>query len=64
MFVLQAVALASLHPDHLTLSGGVLDQLAAAQSPADGADAPKPQHPQVDLQTPPTSVNGTNENGE
>ncbi|KAH9946618.1 aldolase [Amylocystis lapponica] len=29
----EAVALASLYPDHLTLSGTVLDQLAAADSP-------------------------------
>ncbi|KZT65127.1 aldolase [Daedalea quercina L-15889] len=52
-----AAALASLRPHHLTLAGGVLDQLAAAQSPAGGADsAPTPE---VDLQTPPASTNGT-----
>ncbi|KAH9937687.1 aldolase [Fomitopsis serialis] len=59
----EAVALASLRPDHLTLAGGVLDQLAAAQSPAEGADNPKPMYPQVDLQTPPAVVNGASENG-
>lgn len=46
-YTVQALALASLHPDHLTLSGTVLDQLAAAQSSADAAGAP----------------NGTSENG-
>ncbi|KAH9835558.1 aldolase [Rhodofomes roseus] len=50
----EVVALASLRPNHLTLAGGVLDQLAAAQSPADD---PKPQQP------PPAAANGTSENG-
>ncbi|KAI0732392.1 aldolase [Fomitopsis betulina] len=36
----EAVALTSLHPDHLTLSGGVLDQLAAAQSLVNASGAP------------------------
>lgn len=46
----EVTALASLGIDHLTLSGSVLDQLAAAH-PA--AKEPKPHHPDVELAAPP-----------
>ncbi len=53
----QVLALVSLKPNHLTLSGAVLDQLAAAQAPdeAESADS-KPHHPDVDLKADPTSA--------
>ena len=38
-FVIQVLALVSLNPNHITLSGGILDQLAAAPSP-ESADVP------------------------
>ncbi|RDX55857.1 aldolase [Lentinus brumalis] len=52
----EVLALVSLKPNHLTLSGAVLDQLAAAQAPeeAESADS-KPHHPDVDLKAHPTS---------
>jgi transaldolase len=46
----EVVALASLHPDHLTLASGVLDQLAAEpapQNPSEAPDEPKPHHPHL-----------------
>ncbi|KAH9898396.1 aldolase [Cubamyces lactineus] len=43
----EVLALVSLKPDHLTLSGAVLDQLAASESAA--GEAPKPHHPDVPL---------------
>ncbi|KAI0335268.1 aldolase [Cubamyces sp. BRFM 1775] len=39
----EVLALVTLKPDHLTLSGAVLDQLAASGSAVD--EAPKPHHP-------------------
>ena len=56
---LQVLALVSLNPDHLTLSGAVLDQLAAAQSPENVDQDPKPHHPEVDLQSAPAAADGT-----
>ncbi|GBE78196.1 Transaldolase [Sparassis crispa] len=52
----EAIALASLNPDHLTLSAAVLDQLAAANSPENVLGDPKSHHPEVHLATPPTST--------
>ncbi|KAI0078880.1 aldolase [Panus rudis PR-1116 ss-1] len=43
----EVVALASLNPDHLTLSGAVLDQLAAIQELQGAPNDPKPHHPDV-----------------
>ncbi|KZT02720.1 aldolase [Laetiporus sulphureus 93-53] len=45
----EAVALVSLHPDHLTLSGAVLDQLIATEQTASTPNDPKPHHPEVGL---------------
>lgn len=72
--LLQVSALASLHPDHLTLSGSVLDQLASLPAPspfgspsqvtsAPEAQEPGPQHPSVDLSAPPVSVETTDGSG-
>ncbi|KAI0778190.1 hypothetical protein BD413DRAFT_507413 [Trametes elegans] len=51
----EVLALVSLSPDHLTLSGAVLDQLAAAEGPAELDTAPQPHHPDVSLGTAPVS---------
>ena len=61
----QVLALVSLNPDHLTLSGAVLDQLAAAQS-VDAADQePKPHHIELDLESGPTTADRSGaQNGE
>ena len=47
----QVLALVSLNPDHLTLSGAVLDQLAAAQSVEAADQEPKPHHIELDLES-------------
>lgn len=52
----EVVALASLGIDHLTLSGSVLDQLAAAQRQDVSGNEPKPHHPDLDLATPPADT--------
>lgn len=52
----------SLRPDHLTLSGAVLDELAAASSPEEPTAAePKPQHPDVPLSSEPAGAKATGE---
>jgi len=56
----EAVALASLHPNHLTISGAVLDQLAAAGTEKFLED-PKPHYPDVYLATPPASPDSSTE---
>ncbi|TBU48333.1 aldolase [Dichomitus squalens] len=56
----EVLALVSLKPDHLTLSGAVLDQLAAAQS-TDAVDQdPKPHHLEVSLKSGPATADGSN----
>ncbi|KAL1951934.1 hypothetical protein VTO73DRAFT_1083 [Trametes versicolor] len=58
----EVVALVSLRPDHLTLSGAVLDELAAASSPEEPTAAePKPQHPDVPLSSEPAGAKATGE---
>ncbi|THH19656.1 hypothetical protein EW146_g1563 [Bondarzewia mesenterica] len=61
----EVLALTSLNPDHLTLSGAVLDQLAAVPaslSPSTAsAHEPKLEHPFVDLPTPPANSLMTSE---
>jgi len=52
----EVVALASLHPDHLTLSGAVLDQLASGTAPQ---DEPKPHHADIPLDVPPAEAHST-----
>ncbi|EIM82164.1 aldolase [Stereum hirsutum FP-91666 SS1] len=63
----EVSALASLHPDHLTLSGSVLDQLAALPAPSPSESAaqvtltpeaqePETQRPSVELSAPPASA--------
>lgn len=61
----QVLALVSLNPDHLTLSGAVLDQLAAAQSVEAADQEPKPHHIELDLESGPTTADGSGaQNGE
>ncbi|KAI0639407.1 aldolase [Trametes polyzona] len=56
----EVLALVSLGPDHLTLSGAVLDELAAASDPgASEATDPKPQHADVPLNTEPAGSKPT-----
>ncbi|KAI0361615.1 aldolase [Trametes cingulata] len=57
----EVVALVSLKPDHLTLSGAVLDQLAAAESPAAAPDDPQPHHPEVPVSSEPAGAAPTGE---
>ena len=61
----QVLALVSLNPDHVTLSGAVLDQLAAAQSVEAADQEPKPHHIELDLESGPTTADGSGaQNGE
>ncbi|KAA1476575.1 aldolase [Dentipellis sp. KUC8613] len=54
----EVEALVSLHPNHLTLSGGVLDKLAALPAPAaSGPNDPEPPHASAD--GPPPSAEPT-----
>ena len=53
----------SLGPDHLTLSGAVLDQLAAAKSDATVDTAPKPHHADVPLESAPAGANTSDSTG-
>ncbi|EJF66699.1 aldolase [Dichomitus squalens LYAD-421 SS1] len=55
----EVLALVSLKPDHLTLSGAVLDQLAAAQSTDTVDQDPKPHHPEVGLESGPATSDGS-----
>ncbi|CDO71567.1 hypothetical protein BN946_scf184911.g37 [Trametes cinnabarina] len=55
----EVLALVSLKPDHLTLSGAVLDQLATAESPAFLDEDPKPHHPELPLESDPAGTKPT-----
>ncbi|TFY60376.1 hypothetical protein EVG20_g7439 [Dentipellis fragilis] len=58
--VAEVEALVSLHPNHLTLSGGVLDKLAALPAPAvEGANDPEPQHASVDVSSTPVPAHAS-----
>ncbi|EMD42050.1 hypothetical protein CERSUDRAFT_62010 [Gelatoporia subvermispora B] len=52
----EVLALVSLEPDHLTLSGTVLDQLASSDVPQ---SEPKLHHPEVPVDTPPAQAPDT-----